>query len=163
MLRLLFSPLNKVCLVGPEKPVRWRWKKWKVGFPKVQSRTGLEQSTLDRFCSYDHDFLALPRLINSFSNKESHEKNIKSCLSCAAVLRGLFDLHHAGSNIYPKTMVLIWDMGASAGLTPFHSDFIDYAEVDFKIRDVTKVNKVVSIGIWIIFLEEPTYVVKSRL
>jgi hypothetical protein len=41
-------------------------------------------------------------------------------------------------------MVLIWDTGASAGLTPFRSDFIDYVQVDFEIRDdVTKANKVV--------------------
>jgi hypothetical protein len=43
-------------------------------------------------------------------------------------------------------MVLIWDTGASAGLTPFRSDFIDYVEVDFEIRDVTKANKVSGIG-----------------
>ena len=85
-------------------------------------------------------------MINGFSDREFHEKNIKSCLSCVAILRGLLDLHHAGSNIDPKTMVLIWDTGASAGLTPFLSDFIDYVEVDFEIMDVTKVNKVVGIG-----------------
>ncbi len=43
-------------------------------------------------------------------------------------------------------MVLIWDTGASAGLTPSQSDFIDYVEVDFEIRDVTKANKVAGIG-----------------
>jgi hypothetical protein len=43
-------------------------------------------------------------------------------------------------------MVLIWDTGASAGLTPFRSDFIDYVEVDFEVRDFTKANKVVGIG-----------------
>ncbi len=39
--------------------------------------------------------------------------------------------NHSGSPIDPKTMVLIWDTGASAGLTPFRSDFIDYNKVDF--------------------------------
>jgi hypothetical protein len=43
-------------------------------------------------------------------------------------------------------MVLIWDTGASAGLTSFCSDFNDYVEVDFEVRDVTKANKVVGIG-----------------
>jgi hypothetical protein len=43
-------------------------------------------------------------------------------------------------------MVLIWDTGASAGLTLFSSDFIDYVEDDFEVRDVTKANKVVGIG-----------------
>ena len=107
---------------------------------------GIMQSTLDRFCSHGHDFLALPRIINSFSDREFHKRNIQSCLSRFAVLRGMYDLHHAGCNINPKTMVLIWDTGASAGLTPFRSDFIDYVEVDFEIRDVTKANKVVGIG-----------------
>ncbi len=95
-------------LVVPEKPVRWRWKKRKFGL-----------STLDKFCSYDYDFLALPRLLKSLSNKGLHEKNISSCLSRVAVLRGVFDFNHSGSPINPKTMVLIWDTGASAGLTPF--------------------------------------------
>ena len=101
---------------------------------------------LDSFCSYDCDFMALPWLVNSFSNREFHEKNIKSCLPRAAVLRGIFDVHHAGCKRDPKTMVLIWDTGASAGLTTFRSDFIDYVEVDFKIQDVTKANKVAGIG-----------------
>jgi hypothetical protein len=43
----------------------------------------------------------------------------------------VFDFNHAGSGIDPKTMILIWDTGASAGLTPFRSDFIDYVEVEF--------------------------------
>ena len=46
--------------------------------------------------------------------------------------------------INPKT--LIWDTGASAGLTPFCSDFIDYVECEIDFRDITKVNKVVGIG-----------------
>jgi hypothetical protein len=37
-------------------------------------------------------------------------------------------------------------MGASYGLTPFCSDFIDYLECDIPVRDVTKVNKVIGIG-----------------
>ncbi len=46
----------------------------------------------------------------------------------------------------PKTLILIWDTGGSAGLTPFCSNFIDYVECDIDVRDVTKVNKVVGIG-----------------
>ena len=59
--RSLHRPRNKPQrLVRPEKPVRWRWKKRKFGLAEVQSRIGLERSTLNKFCSYDHDFLALP-------------------------------------------------------------------------------------------------------
>jgi hypothetical protein len=133
-------------LAGPEKPVRWRWKQRKVGFAAVKSRIGIKSSTLNKFCSGNHDFLPLPRLVNSFGNSKFHENNIKSCLSRAAILRGMFDVHHAGCTRDPKTMVLIWDTGASAGHTPFRSDFIDYVEVDFEIRDITKANKVAGIG-----------------
>ncbi len=120
-------------LVGPEKPVRWRWKQRKVGFAALTSKIGIKSSTLNKLCYGNHDFLTLPWLVNSFSDREFHEKNIKSCLSRDAVLRGMFDVHHAGCKRDPKTMVLIWDTGASAGLTPFRSDFIDYVEVDFEI------------------------------
>ena len=42
--------------------------------------------------------------------------------------------------------MLIWDTGASFGLTPFRSDFIDYVPCDIPVKDVTKVNRVVGIG-----------------
>ena len=45
-----------------------------------------------------------------------------------------------------RSLILIWDTGASYGLTPFCSDFIDYVECDIPVRDVTKVNKVIGIG-----------------
>ena len=37
-------------------------------------------------------------------------------------------------------------MGASYGLTPFRSDFIDYVKCQIRVRDFTKVNTVVGIG-----------------
>jgi hypothetical protein len=40
---------------------------------------------------------------------------------------------------------LIWDMGASFGLTQFCSDFIDYVECDIPVWDVAKVSKVIEI------------------
>jgi hypothetical protein len=52
----------------------------------------------------------------------------------------------SGGNLDPRTLVLIWDTGASFGLTPFHSDFIGYVKCDIPVRDVTKVNKVIGIG-----------------
>jgi hypothetical protein len=52
----------------------------------------------------------------------------------------------APDRLNPKTLILIWDTGASAGLTPFQSDFIDYVKCEIDVRDITKVNKVVGIG-----------------
>jgi hypothetical protein len=52
----------------------------------------------------------------------------------------------APDRLNPKTLILIWDTGASTGLTPFWSDFIDYVECEIDVPDITKVNKVVGIG-----------------
>jgi hypothetical protein len=55
-------------------------------------------------------------------------------------------MHQSASDrLNPKTLILIWDTRASAGLTPFWSDFIDYVKCKIDVRDITKVNKVVGI------------------
>ena len=41
---------------------------------------------------------------------------------------------------------VIWDTGASIGLTPFRGDFIDYEECNLIIKDISKNNTVVGIG-----------------
>ena len=41
---------------------------------------------------------------------------------------------------------LVWDSGASLGLTPYRADFFDYVKVDIAVKDVTKMNKVIGIG-----------------
>ncbi len=51
-----------------------------------------------------------------------------------------------GGKLNPHSLILIWDTGASYGLTLFHSDFIDYVECNIPVQDVTKVNKVIGIG-----------------
>ena len=53
---------------------------------------------------------------------------------------------NASKKIDPKNLILIWDTGASFGLTPFRSDFIDYVQAEISVKDVTKVNKVIGIG-----------------
>jgi hypothetical protein len=56
-------------------------------------------------------------------------------------------MHQSASDrLDSKTLILIWDTGASAGLTPFWSDFIDYVKWEIDVCDITKVNKVVGIG-----------------
>jgi hypothetical protein len=74
-------------------------------------------------------------------------KKLKSALDRVALLCGTYEMHQSVSDhIDPKTLILIWDTGGSAGLTPFRSDFIDYVECDIDVRDVTKVNKVIDVG-----------------
>jgi hypothetical protein len=45
-----------------------------------------------------------------------------------------------------RSLNLIWGTGASYGLTPFCSDFINYVECDIPVQDVIKVNNVIGIG-----------------
>ena len=44
-------------------------------------------------------------------------------------------------------MPLIWDTGASIGLTPFKADFIDYQPLDgVSVKDIARQNKVLGVG-----------------
>ena len=128
------------------EPVRWKWKKKpKVGLKSVMS--SLQPGTLASFCEGHHDFLRLPKLMGTLCNHDYHVNQIKLALDQFALLRGTYEMHKSvSSHLDPKTLILIWDTGGSAGLTPFRSDFIDYVECDIDVRDVTKVNKVIGIG-----------------
>ena len=43
--------------------------------------------------------------------------------------------------------MLVWDTGASIGLTPFRSDFIDYLPLDgITVKDIARTNAVLGIG-----------------
>jgi hypothetical protein len=45
-----------------------------------------------------------------------------------------------------KNHPLIWDTGASFGLTPFRGDFLDYVECEIAVRDIARTNTVIVIG-----------------
>ncbi len=79
-------------------------------------------------------------------------RNAQSCVDHVHTLCGTFDCTHENwcphscDPLDPKSLMLIFHMGASFGLTLFRSDFIDYVKCEIPVRDVTKVNKVVGIG-----------------
>jgi len=112
---------------------------------------GLSKPTLDRFCDGHKDFLQLYRLLFTFSTVD-HVKNAQSCVDHVNTLRGTYGGTYENRRSFstglqdPKSLILIWDTGASYGLTPFRSDFIDYVKCEIPVRDVTKVNTVVGIG-----------------
>jgi hypothetical protein len=113
----------------------------------VLRHVGIEAFYPSRFFAIDHDFLRLPQLLKTFCNHDCHVRQIKLALDQVALLCGTFEMHQSASDhLNPKTLILIWDTGASAGLTPFRSDFIDYVKCKIDVRDITKVNKVVGIG-----------------
>ena len=78
-----------------------------------------------------------------------HVQNVKKLCQCLAILSDR-SLENRSCNAFetknPKSLILIWDTGASFGITPFRSDFIDYVEADIAVKDVTNINKVIGIG-----------------
>ncbi len=111
---------------------------------------GLSKPTLDGFC----DGQRFPPFILTLSKLSTvdHVKNAQSCVDHVHTLCGTFGgthenlCPHSCDLLDPKSLILIWDMGASYGLTPFRSDRIDYVKCEIPGRDVTTVNKVVGIG-----------------
>ncbi len=100
------------------EPVRWEWKKKNVGLSSVMSE--LKLSTLQGFCAVGRDFLRLPQLLKTFCNHDYHLREIKLALDRVALLCGTFEMRQsAPDHLNPKTLILIWDTGASAGSTPF--------------------------------------------
>ena len=87
--------------------------------------------------------------MSSFTNID-HVANVadlthKENLLCGHILDNR--VHQNCNRKDPRTMMLVWDMLAPYGLTPFRSDFIDYVKCDILVKDVTKVNRVIGIGI----------------
>jgi hypothetical protein len=112
----------------------------------VEPFGGLLKYTLDDFLRSDRNYLQLPRLLSKFKSIDN-EKNISSCIARVVALWGTFEnCPVGGGKLNPRSLILIWDTGASYGLTPFCSDCIDYVECDNPVQDVTKVNKVIVIG-----------------
>ena len=113
----------------------------------------LNQSTLNGFCDGSKDFLKLSRLL-SHKHSIDHSQNAQECLSRVHAIRGTFGDTYGKEDsgplidvpLDPKQLMLIWDTGASFGLTPFRSDFIDYVACTIPVRDVTRVNNVIGIG-----------------
>ena len=76
-------------------------------------------------------------------------QNVKKSCQCLAILSDC-SLENRSCNAFgtknPKSLILIWDTGASFWLNPFRSDFIDYVEANIAVKDVTKINNVIGIG-----------------
>jgi hypothetical protein len=131
-----------------------RRRRWRFVMSRRNSRRsrgfkpfgGISRPMLDGFLKSDVNFLQLPRLLSQFRSID-HEKNISSCIAQVAALRGTFENRlMSGGNLDLRTLILIWDTGASFELTPVRSDFIDYVECDILMRDGTKLYKVIGIG-----------------
>ncbi len=113
----------------------------------------LQKSTLDGFCDGNQDFLKLSHLLSRF-HSVNHLKNAQECLDWIHATHGTFggtygyenSCPHINVPLDPKQLMLIWDTGASFGLTPFQSNFIDYVACTIPVQDASKVNNVIGIG-----------------
>ena len=103
----------------------------------------ISDELLSKFCS-SADFLSTFRLMKSLEGADL-EAGARSAVQRYNVLYAANVGTFTGANNHRK-MPLIWDSGASYGLTPFHGDFIDYQECHIEVKDISKVNVVKGIG-----------------
>ena len=117
-----------------------------IGAPVLFKLNGnINDTSLDNFCK-SCDFLKVPRLIKATaSNDRSSDAQcaVNRLQVCQQVLESTLQ---SGARPTPYSTHLVWDTGASCGLTPFRSDFIDYMECKIPVKDVTKTNYVIGIG-----------------
>ena len=133
------------------------------------------EKSFDNYVSpYYCDFLkeSLKGILTAFNAEETddHAKNIRkllrrvcqkhATLTGARLKRGKFmgqlsAVCQANSGSHcayhskkkdPESTILIWDTGASHGVTPYRSDFIDYVECEIPLQGVTHVNRCRGIG-----------------
>ena len=105
-------------------------------------------ATLESFCDGSRYFLSFTRLMAKFTEMD-HVPIVETLCQLLAILsnHSLDKItYNTFDNKNPKDQILIWDTGASFGLTIFRSDFIDYIEADITVKDVTKTNWVIGIG-----------------
>ena len=133
---------------------KWRWTVQNEDVitqskdPHFKLNQEVSDSTIDSFCDGSRDFLSFVSLMSTF-NEMDNAQNVQQLCQRLAVL-SYRSLNNRSCNdskkIDPKNLILNWDTGASFGLTPFRSDFINYVEAEISVKDVTKVNKVIGIG-----------------
>ena len=116
--------------------------------------SSISNLTLHNWC-YDscQDFTQLPRLLNSLNGTQQfHEWNHQSTAQSVVNRLNVFQCGLENNADQCKhghsfeNTPLVWDTGASLGLTPYRADFFDYVDVSIPVRDVTKTNYVVGIG-----------------
>jgi hypothetical protein len=101
---------------------------------------------LSRFCEQG-DFLAPIRLLNGYTAMD-HAANAEQAIARMNLLCCDSDqqsILKACPHSF-KSTPLVYDTGASYGLTPFRADFIDYQECDIAVKDISKMNRVKGIG-----------------
>ncbi len=151
--------LNGSKILLPEWRKHLRWKNW-----NARSRTSYRErnrhffkpafkipnNVLHEFCYGDRDFTQLPRLLRSL-NGMRHLQEWKNETTAQLVVNRLNvfwcslenNSEHCNHRTSFESMPLIWDTGASLGLTPYRADYVD---VNIPVRDGMKTHYVIGIG-----------------
>ena len=90
----------------------------------------MPDANLESFCDGYQYFMSFPRLMDKFNEMENVQNVETLCQRLDIISDRYLDnrTYNSRENKTPKDLILIWDTGASFGLTPFRSDFIDYVE-----------------------------------
>ena len=109
---------------------------------------GVSKTARDIFCDEENKyFLQLHRLLSSFTMLD-HFANVADLTQRENLLRCHILENQALQNINRKdsrTMILVWDTGASYGLSPFRIGFIYYVDCDIPVEVMTKLNRAIGI------------------
>jgi len=111
--------------------------------------TPFSSDTIDAFLD-NYNPLDVMLSIRGISAQD-HVENVKKLMARVACLQGPIRLAQLDSSALEEppdyyTTPLIYDTGASFGLTPYLADFIDFQEVCIPVRDISKTNYVLGIG-----------------
>ena len=105
---------------------------------------------INEFCSANKEdgFLQLTRMLKKFTLLD-HAENAQSVVNRINLFRVALENRHNQPPGHESSFLgcpLVWDTGASFGLTPFRADFIDYVECRIPVKDISKTNTVIGIG-----------------
>ena len=121
-------------------------KKDVPSLPQEMEATTVPRHMIESFCS-SFDFLQLMRCQRQFLEVD-HGKNVRRAIARMNLLcnaSALQNREKGGSSSFKQTP-LVYDTGASYGLTPFRADFIDYQPCTVMIKDIARTNQVKGIG-----------------
>jgi hypothetical protein len=85
---------------------------------------------------------AAQEIVNCMNVFLLQEKGVFGALKC----KQQHECLHGKMQVNFKQLPLVWDTGASQGLTLFLKDFIHYEMCKIKVNDISKVNHVIGIG-----------------
>ena len=108
----------------------------------------IPDEVLNEFCcEHGSTFLSAAKLMQQFGTL-SLEEGVQSTVKCLNMIQaaGSTNGSHTAKRATFKNCPLVWDTGASFGLTPFRGDFLDYVECKITVRNIAHANTVIGIG-----------------